>query len=145
MKLLLASLALVLCASVSLAQCPNCPGPVCPVPPRPLVGPQEAADYNAFHAAIMKGGKGLLYVGTTPPCDPTGLRCVVSPGFGGLANGTYRCMLTRAGPYVFPVPTVVPDKMPLAKEGCDCCKPTCTCEPGKKNPDCVCYPCKCNK
>lgn len=26
---------------------------------------------------------------------------------------------------------------------CDCCKPTCTCAPGKKNPDCVCYPCDC--
>lgn len=24
---------------------------------------------------------------------------------------------------------------------CDCCKPTCGCESGKRDPDCVCYPC----
>lgn len=27
---------------------------------------------------------------------------------------------------------------------CDCCKPTCTCKPGKPNPDCKCYPCQCD-
>jgi hypothetical protein len=27
--------------------------------------------------------------------------------------------------------------------GCDCCKPECKCEAGKRDPDCVCYPCKC--
>lgn len=26
---------------------------------------------------------------------------------------------------------------------CDCCEPSCTCRPGKKNPDCTCYPCHC--
>jgi hypothetical protein len=41
-----------------------------------------------------------------------------------------------------------PAKCPTAKggHGCDCCKPSCTCEPpGKRDKDCKCYPCGCNK
>lgn len=32
-----------------------------------------------------------------------------------------------------------------ATDGCDCCKPKCDCEKGKRDKDCVCYPCKCNQ
>lgn len=33
--------------------------------------------------------------------------------------------------------------VPTAAPPCDCCKPKCTCESGKRNDDCECYPCRC--
>jgi hypothetical protein len=38
-----------------------------------------------------------------------------------------------------------PNKCPVFAGGCDCCKPSCTCAPGKTDKDCDCYPCKCNR
>jgi len=130
----------ILCAAVccvvfglaaAKAQCPTCPGPACPV--QPTVVPSVAANYNAFHAAILSGKSGILYVGVA--ARPEYFSCSVPAGFGGLATGAYHCQLTRQGPMAFPV---------LNTTTCDCCKPSCTCKPGAKNPDCVCYPCKCN-
>lgn len=135
MKMLLALLVAAVTASVSLAQCPSCPGPVCPA-----TDPFNVT-YASLVGHVQTGARGILVVGLPDRWSGTAqLHATVPAGFAGLATGEYECYKGPDGRAWMRLN--VPQQIPLAS-ACDCCKPTCTCKPGAYNPDCRCYPCEC--
>lgn len=110
------------------------PGGACPAPsagrpiPHPFANPfvvpaPKAPEWKKEGIYYRLGNEGVYH-------PESGLWC---PYHGNGAWGPW-----QAPPKGLALPQVAP-KAPACN--CDCCKKPCGCEPGKRDPNCLCYPC----